>query len=106
MGSERLEYLCYRCYTCGRLLTKLEILRTWERGEAAGTSHGAVCPCGGGRITPGNPTPEEEKHLLSEEQKRRYYVDHIVDADTRLVELWDKEIKGKTDLGPYYEVQK
>lgn len=53
------RYLIYRCYVCGRLLTKLELEATWRRleenlppeGEPAAS---ALCPCGSNKVTPGN----------------------------------------------------
>lgn len=57
--SDRLSHLAYRCTKCRRLLTKLEIISTWEKAEREGVSRG-LCPCGGSRISPSNPTLSEE----------------------------------------------
>lgn len=48
----RLRYLAYRCKSCGRPLTKLEILARWDRMEVEGGKESALCPCGSRMITP------------------------------------------------------
>lgn len=60
--SNRLRYPVYRCEKCKRLLTRLEIVAKWERAEAAASQPAtiALCACGGGRISPANPTLWEE----------------------------------------------
>ena len=55
MSSRTTTYLCYRCLACHRLITRYDILRAWEEAKSA-----ALCPCGGGKISPSNPTLWEE----------------------------------------------
>lgn len=43
-----------RCRSCGRLLTKLEIVGKMRSAERSGEYHG-VCPCGSGSFAPSNP---------------------------------------------------
>jgi len=61
--SDRLTYLAYRCVQCKRLLTAYEILDTWERLEKTQEPSKGVCPCGGSKISPSNPTLLEELTL-------------------------------------------
>ena len=58
----KLRHLCYRCFSCGRLMTALQIEKVWE-GAERDTDRTVVglCPCGGSKVTPTNPTPEETK---------------------------------------------
>lgn len=58
MSDERLRYLAYRCYVCGRLLTRYEIYDRWDRGESDN-----LCPCGSNKISPTNPKLWEELFL-------------------------------------------
>lgn len=58
--DSRLEYLVYRCTGCGRLLTCLEIVATWEKSEREGLTQNGICPCGSGHIRPTNPKLWEE----------------------------------------------
>jgi DNA-directed RNA polymerase subunit RPC12/RpoP len=51
--TDGLHY-CYRCYICGRLVTKLEIL------EAHSAKRINVCPCGSKQIQITNPKRWEE----------------------------------------------
>ena len=60
MDTSRLPYLLYRCITCRRLLTKLEIIGEWERLERTKEQTKGICPCGGSRISPANATVWEE----------------------------------------------
>lgn len=79
MGDmERLPYYCYRCYACGRLLTKLEILDVWNRSERDGIPR-SICACGSTRITPTNPKLWEELFL------------------PRVWKLWWKAVRGRTE---------
>ena len=60
-GSERLRFPCYRCYRCGRLLTKLDILAKWAEAEKdISKSKPAICRCGSRHVTGANPTLQEE----------------------------------------------
>lgn len=54
--TDRLFY-CYRCYDCGRLITKLEILE----GREARRSN--ICPCGSRKMKPTNALISEELFL-------------------------------------------
>jgi hypothetical protein len=60
--QERVRHLAYRCQSCNRLITKLELLDAWTRSERDGVNH-SICPCGSGRISPTNPTLLEELFL-------------------------------------------
>lgn len=92
-GSDRLTHQFYRCITCNRLLTKLEILRRWQASEKhPEAKFGGSCPCGAGKLRATNLTPEEEKRLTSLKQRIRYFLFRISDADTRVVELWRFEV--------------
>ena len=93
--SDRLRHLVYRCYRCARPLSKLEILKTWEDAEASGKLIMGLCPCGSRHINPSNLTPEEEEVFLSKEQQDRYD-SGVRDHKTRFVELWHKEVDGKS----------
>jgi len=100
----KLRHLCYRCFSCGRLMTALQIEKVWE-GAERDTDRTVVglCPCGGSKVTPTNPTPEETKKYESLWQKARYILG-IRDDDTKLIELYYKRVKGH-DLGPEYHVE-
>ena len=63
MEVSRLKYLCYRCYVCGRLLTRREIQARWEASEKGGLQDASICPCGSKRLVPTNPTLREELTL-------------------------------------------
>jgi hypothetical protein len=54
--TDRLHY-CYRCNSCGRLITKLEIL------DARIASRANLCPCGAKTISPTNAKWWEEVFL-------------------------------------------
>lgn len=98
----RLEYLLYRCFKCGSLLTALEVEDAWANAEKdVSKTVAAICPCGSSKITPSNMTPEEEKKYSSWKQRIRYFLG-FRDANTRIVELYFNRVKGK-DLGPGYE---
>jgi len=60
MNKEDIRYLCYRCYICGRLITKLDLVRVWTAAEKAGVDQKSVCPCGSGKLSPTNPKLWEE----------------------------------------------
>lgn len=47
-------YHISRCRACGRVLTKLEIIKRMRDAENGGEWSGA-CPCGSGSFTPSNP---------------------------------------------------
>lgn len=51
--TDKLHY-CYRCKSCGRLVTKIEILERW------GANQVSVCPCGSREIRITNPKLWEE----------------------------------------------
>lgn len=59
-SSDRLAYPCYRCYYCGQLLTRIQIVQRWEAAEDSGQSAVALCKCGSRHIVPTNPTLREE----------------------------------------------
>jgi hypothetical protein len=63
MKSDRLSYLLYRCQGCKRLLTRLEIIESWERSESTGVRFSGICPCGSGKIGPTNAKLWEELFL-------------------------------------------
>lgn len=73
--SNRLRYPIYRCEKCKRLLTRLEIVRKWEKAEAQPNKVATVslCICGSGRISPANPTLWQE--LTSPRLWRQAWVD-------------------------------
>lgn len=54
--SDGLHY-CYRCYICGRLITKLEIL------EAHAAKRINLCPCSSKQVQITNPSKWEELSL-------------------------------------------
>jgi DNA-directed RNA polymerase subunit RPC12/RpoP len=64
----RLRHLLYRCYRCTRILTSLEIERSWAKGEKANegvpvenqVAHPQSCPCGSRHLTPTNASLWEE----------------------------------------------
>ena len=60
MAERELKYLVYRCFSCGRLITKLELEATWTRAEQSDTEQKGVCPCGGGQLRPSNAKLWEE----------------------------------------------
>jgi hypothetical protein len=60
---DRINYLVMRCYRCGRLITKLEILRVWDKAEKSGGVHPSLCPCGSRHVSPTNPKLWEELFL-------------------------------------------
>jgi DNA-directed RNA polymerase subunit RPC12/RpoP len=51
--TDRLHY-CYRCFNCGRLITKLELLEAWGNDQVN------PCPCGSRKIRITNPKKWEE----------------------------------------------
>jgi hypothetical protein len=61
--TQRLRHFCYRCYVCGRLLTRREISARWVKSEKNGLVDASICPCGSKRLTPSNPTLIEELTL-------------------------------------------
>ena len=68
--SDRLRHLAYRCISCRRLLTCLEIEATWEKAErilslpsSSVRPSASLCSCGGRHIRPTNPTLAEELFL-------------------------------------------
>lgn len=69
--------------------------------ESRGAEETAICVCGGRQVSPGNPTPAEEKKYANIWQKFRYYVLRKDDEGTKLWKLYDKCVKGK-DLGELY----
>jgi len=101
MNEDRLNYLIMRCDACGQFMTKLEIIRKWEEMESNNERKIGLCQCGSRKLRPSNLTPDEEELYESEEQKKRYYDDGIVDRKTRIWELFDKCVDGK-DLGERY----
>jgi len=58
--DQRLEYLLYRCFSCGRLITKYEMLAGWEAAEKSQEDRKGVCPCGAGQVRPTNAKLWEE----------------------------------------------
>jgi DNA-directed RNA polymerase subunit RPC12/RpoP len=56
----RTEYLAYRCYRCGRPITSLQLVKTWEKAEKLEGVHPSLCACGSRHITPTNFTIFEE----------------------------------------------
>jgi hypothetical protein len=58
----RVSYLTYRCYVCGRLVTKLEIIAAWDESDRTGKTR-QLCACGSGRLAPTNPKWWEELFL-------------------------------------------
>lgn len=56
----RTRYLCYRCVGCGKILTALQIERTWVRAERSGKESTSLCVCGGRQVRPTNPSLREE----------------------------------------------
>lgn len=56
----RTDYLTYRCYTCGRLITALDLESMWEKAEQSEETLASICPCGSRRLCPGNPKWWEE----------------------------------------------
>ena len=88
MEGSRLSHPLWRCNACKRLLTAIQIQKVWEHLEASGEPSKGVCPCGGGRISPTNPTPEEYETLGSLEQLRRYR-EGVRDDKTR---LWEQAL--------------
>jgi hypothetical protein len=60
VSEERLPYLVWRCYGCGRLITRLEIYARWKKSEGDNYSDNSTCPCGSGKIAPSNPKLWEE----------------------------------------------
>lgn len=52
-----IRFPCYRCYLCGRLITRLEIANAWSEKRAN------LCTCGSGKIAPTNPKLWEELFL-------------------------------------------
>lgn len=97
----KLKYLCYRCFNCGRLITALEIEKSWESAEKTDKTVVAICPCGGSKVTASNPTPEETKKYESLWQKIRYWLGRRDDG-TKLIELYYDRVKGQ-DLGSAYK---
>jgi hypothetical protein len=61
--SDRLPYACMRCQSCHRLLTRINIVDTWNRWEKGNLIQKALCPCGGNRLSPTNPLLWEELFL-------------------------------------------
>lgn len=59
----RIRHLVYRCYKCGALLTKYEILDIWERAEATLETVIGLCKCGSRMIQPTNAKLWEELFL-------------------------------------------
>jgi len=49
---------CYRCHSCGRLITKLEVL------ESRAERRMNLCPCGSRVVQPTNPKVWEELFLV------------------------------------------
>ena len=58
--NREVKYLLFRCYKCGRLITKYQMLDIWQEAELADADVKGLCPCGSGRISPGNATVWEE----------------------------------------------
>jgi len=58
--SREMKYLVYRCFNCGRLITKLELEATWDRAEKSGAEQKGICSCGGGQLRPSNAKLWEE----------------------------------------------
>ena len=97
----RLDYLLYRCFNCGLLLTCLEIEKTWDEAEKNEEETTApICVCGSTKTIPTNMTPDEEKRYTSLWQRIRYFLG-FRDNETKIVELYHKRVKGKK-LGPLY----
>ena len=100
-----LDYLLYRCFKCGRILTAIEIEAIWANAEKdTSKTMATICACGSSKITPTNMTPEEEKKLTSRWQQMKYFFG-MRDYNTRVVEIYKKRVKGKV-LGPLYEEAK
>lgn len=72
MANDRLSHLLYRCNSCKQLLSSHEIQATWEDLERTGATSKGICPCGGSRISPTNPTPDEYKQYGSLRQLLRH----------------------------------
>ena len=61
MADRDLRYLIYRCQSCHRTLTKYQLDKVWGKAESVGNDTAkALCPCGGGRVSPTNPSLWEE----------------------------------------------
>ena len=73
----------------------------WELAESLGMETKGICPCGSGRISPTNATPEEQEELGSEEQRERYEAG-VRDHKTRLWEVYNERVlTGDYDKGAY-----
>jgi hypothetical protein len=99
--NDRLKYLLMRCVSCKEFLTKDEVIDRWEEMEEDGGTQIGLCSCGSRQIKPTNLTPEEEQEYTSLWQKFRYYVLRRRDRGTRILDLYEKHVKGQ-DLGPTY----
>lgn len=65
--ENRLRYLLYRCHSCGRLITSLQIEQGWIKAEkfnegkpVTEQKHGDMCSCGSRHVKPSNATIWEE----------------------------------------------
>jgi hypothetical protein len=57
-----LKYLLYRCYKCGRVITKLDIQAIWSipPPPKGCNDHVPLCPCGSRHVSPSNAKLWEE----------------------------------------------
>jgi DNA-directed RNA polymerase subunit RPC12/RpoP len=60
MSEERLRFPYYRCYRCGKGMTKFQIIKKWEKEEATKSGKLNLCACGSRQIVPANPSLLEE----------------------------------------------
>jgi len=61
--SERLRHPLYRCYYCGYLLTRHEMIAKWETAERTDSKDASLCPCGSRTVRATNPKWWEELFL-------------------------------------------
>lgn len=62
-NSDRLRHPLYRCSSCGRILTRHEIVGKWQKLEESGTFDASICVCGSRKVNPTNPKLWEELFL-------------------------------------------
>jgi hypothetical protein len=101
MSEDRMKYLVMRCTACKGFLTRLEIVKAWEEMESSGSKKKGICPCGGRQVKATNLTPEEEKKYTGIWPRILYFLG-VRNNKTRVIELYEKCVKGK-DLGKEYK---